>query len=139
MYLTPVSCFFRIVSRRALNAVGDLGMDYMRGRYLRQTYTRLERMYVRYYELPAAGRAASRTLAQLLILVLLNGIMGWMVGVHHAPCSIDGSCPRMWCALLWIVAVVGTGYACSTAVRVQHKCDSHIVGWISVFLMLPRL
>ena len=109
--------FVRIVSRRALNAAGDLVMDYMRGRYLRTTYTRLERMYVRYYELPAAFRATCRTLAQLAILVLLNGIMGWMVGVHHAPCSIDGSCPRMWCALLWIVAVVGTGHACATAVR----------------------
>ena len=78
-------------------------------------------MYVRYYELPAAFRAACRTLAQLVILVLLNGIMGWMVGVHHAPCSIDGSCPRMWCALLWIVAVVGTGHACSTAVRAKVR------------------
>jgi hypothetical protein len=118
-------------------------MDYMRGRYLRTTYTRLESMYVRYYELPAAFRATCRTLAQLSILVLLNGIMGWMVGVHHAPCSVDGSCPRMWCALLWIVAVVGTGHACSTAVRAEVRLlddcclnpFSHVVTCIDNFVV----
>lgn len=107
-----------IVTRRALNACGDLGMDYLRGRYIRKTYTRLERLYMNYYELPAAFRAACRTLSQFVILIVLSGIMGWMVGLHHAPCSIDGSCPRMWCALLWIVAVVGTGHACASAFAV---------------------
>ena len=74
-----------IVSRRALNAFGDLCMDYMRGRYLRRTYTRLERLYMNYYELPAAFRATCRTISQFAILILLSGVMGWMVGLHSAP------------------------------------------------------
>ena len=104
-----------IVSRRALNACGDLCMDYMRGRYIRKTYSRLERLYMNYYELPAAFRATCRTVSQFAILTVLSGIMGWMVGLHSAPCSIDGACPRMWCALLWIIAVVGTGHALASA------------------------
>jgi hypothetical protein len=104
-----------IVSRRALNACGDLGMDYMRGRYIRKTYTRLERLYMHYYELPAAFRATCRTLSQFVILIFLSGTMGWMVGLHDPPCSFDRSCPRMWCALLWIVAVVGTGHLSASA------------------------
>ena len=108
-------------------------MDYMRGRYIRKTYSRLESMYVRYYELPAAFRATCRTLAQLAILVLLSGIMGWMVGLHPAPCSVvDAPCPRMWCALLWIVAVVGTGHACSSAVRRRVFTTSYIL-FVSLF------
>ncbi len=104
-----------ILSRRALNACGDLCMDYMRGRYIRKTYSRLERLYMNYYELPAAFRAFCRFVSQFAILILLSGVMGWMVGLHTPPCSIDGSCPRMWCALLWIIAVVGTGHACASA------------------------
>lgn len=103
-----------ILARRALNACGDLGMDYMRGRYIRKTYTRLERMYMHYYELPAAFRATCRTLSQFVMMIVLSGMMGWMVGLHSPPCSVDGSCPRMWCAFLWILAVVGTGHFCAS-------------------------
>lgn len=109
---------FRIVARRSLNTIGDLVYDYCMGRYFRTTYTRMEHLYVRFFELPAAFRALSRTAAQLCILLVLSNLMEWMVGLSRTPCrTTNGSC-SWWCSLLWMCAVIGTGHAASTAVAV---------------------
>jgi len=107
-----------IVARRSLNTVGDLVYDYSMGRYLRTTYTRMEHLYVRFFELPAAFRALSRTAAQLCILFVLSNLMEWMVGLSRTPCrNTNGSC-SWWCSMLWMGAVIGTGHAASSAVAV---------------------
>ena len=49
-----------LITRRILNSTSNAVVDYFRGRYLRTTFTRLERAYLRYYEFPAATRAVFR-------------------------------------------------------------------------------
>lgn len=113
--LTKKIYLFRIVARRSLNTIGDLVYDYSMGRYFRTTYTRMEHLYVRFFELPAAFRAISRTVAQLCILLILSNIMEWMVGPMRHPCrTVDGRC-SYWCSVLWLGSVFGTGHFFSTS------------------------
>ena len=78
-----------IVSRQALNTLVDFFADYMRGRYFRKTYTRLERLYIRYYEAPAVLRAIARTVSQIAVLHFLAGVMAYLVGISHSPCHSE--------------------------------------------------
>mmetsp|Transcript_12966 Transcript_12966/g.23488 ORF Transcript_12966/g.23488 Transcript_12966/m.23488 type:complete len:608 (-) Transcript_12966:294-2117(-) len=105
-----------IVARRALNECYYFLFDYFTGRYLRTTYTRVERLYLRFVEKPAALRSLARTSSQLCITFLLSKVMGWLVGIHHAPCHSDGRGLAFFCGILWIGTVLGTSYACTTAV-----------------------
>ena len=106
----------RIVSRRILVTIGHFLQDYLRGRYFRRAYTRLEVLALRYYELPAASRALSRAAFRIFILVILAKIMGWVVGIEHGPCRGDSRGLAPVCGLLWLGSVVGIGQAFSTAV-----------------------
>jgi hypothetical protein len=100
-----------VVARKTLLVLGDVGCDYMRGRYFRTTYTRMERVYLRYYEAPAAFRALARCLSQIFIFFLLQKVMGWMVGTNHPPCRSANRGLAFLCGTLWIFSVVGIGHA----------------------------
>ena len=75
-----------IVGRRLLNAIAfvfkdiilNLPIDYLTGYYLRKTFTRLERAYLRYYELPSALRAIARTGSQICILFLVEEVVDFI-------------------------------------------------------------
>ena len=68
-----------LLSRRALNSTRDAIVDYFRGRIFRQTFTRMERAYLRYYEFPAAIRAVARLGSQIGILLGLSvAVRCWM-------------------------------------------------------------
>ena len=145
-----------IVGRRLLNAIAfvfkdiilNLPIDYLTGYYLRKTFTRLERAYLRYYELPSALRAIARTGSQICILFLVASIIGWVYAMGDPPCREEGKGLSMICSVLWITAVVAAGRACASAVAVwggplrvevaTHPKNkqvftrpSHFVEWIS--------
>jgi len=68
-----------LLSRRALNSTRNAIVDYFRGRIFRQTFTRMERAYLRYYEFPAAIRAVARLASQIGILLGLSvAVRCWM-------------------------------------------------------------
>ena len=145
-----------IVGRRFLNAIAfvfkdiilNLPIDYLTGYYLRKTFTRLERAYLRYYELPSALRAIARTGSQICILFIVASIVGWVYTMGDPPCREIGHGLSMICSALWITAVVAAGRACASAVAVwggplrvevaTHPKNkkvftrpSHFVEWIS--------
>jgi hypothetical protein len=94
---------------------GDLGFDYLRGRYLRRTYTRWENLYIRYYELPAVFRAVSRTIVQLLMLSLISYISGHLIPYlpgFRSPFSSPGC---WWSGVLCVLITVGGGYLGTSA------------------------
>ena len=94
--------------------------DYMTGRYFRKTYTRLERAYLHYYEMPATLRAICRITAQITVYYMLEPIMKWLVGINHPPCHVEGLGLNTFCSMIYIVAILGTGYAFITGVRLYH-------------------
>lgn len=114
-----------VISKRFLNSMGNLIGDWYTGRYFRKTYTRLERIYIHYYETPASLRALARVASQWMIYLLLSHFIGtYLVGVEKLSCrtgcgpSTDGSCPSgvaNSCGLLWIGSIVGTGHAFAEA------------------------
>jgi len=68
-----------LLTRRALNSTRNAIVDYFRGRIFRQTFTRMERAYLRYYEFPAAIRAVARLASQIGILLCLSvAVRCWM-------------------------------------------------------------
>ena len=110
--------YYRIVARSVLVGIGNFLTDYLRGRYFRKAYSRIEVLALRYYELPAASRSFSRIMSHILVLLVLSKFMGWLVGIAHTPCRSDGRGLAMFCGLLWVGAVVGTGDAFSSAVSI---------------------
>ena len=105
-----------VVFRRALCVLGNLISDWYTGRTLRKTYTRLERIYIHYYETPALFRALTRSFSQWCVYLVLARLMGWCIGLTHPPCRSQGRGLAFLCGLIWIGAVVGTGHAFATAV-----------------------
>jgi len=129
-----------IFSRRALCIVYKILGDYMRGRYVRKTYTRVESVYIQYYETPATFRALCRTGSQLVVYFILYRAMGYLVGITHPPCRSEGRGLAFLCTLLWAGAVVGTGHAFATALalwggplRLQASTLYTRRRWTSVF------
>ena len=114
--LLPPLLLLRVVSRRILVFIGTLISDWYAGRYFRKTFTRLEKLYIHYYETPATFRALSRSGSQFVVYLTLARIMGWLVGITHPPCRSEGRGLAFFCGLLWLGSVVGTGHAFSTAV-----------------------
>lgn len=114
-----------VISKRFLNSMGNLIGDWYTGRYFRKTYTRLERIYIHYYETPASLRALARVASQWMIYLLLSHFIGtYLVGVEKLSCrtgcgpSTGGNCPSgmaFSCGLLWIGSIVGTGHAFAEA------------------------
>mmetsp|Transcript_20035 Transcript_20035/g.28508 ORF Transcript_20035/g.28508 Transcript_20035/m.28508 type:complete len:521 (-) Transcript_20035:236-1798(-) len=101
-----------IVARRAILSLSEIIMDYMRGRYFRSTYSRLERAYLRYYEAPAAMRAIARSIAQILIFLWLSMMMSWLTGVATTTNNDYFSSRVSFLeGFLWIASVVGSGHA----------------------------
>jgi len=107
-----------IFSRRLLCIVYKILGDYVRGRYVRKAYTRVESIYVTYNETPATFRALCRTGSQLVVYFILYKIMGSLVGIAHPPCRSEGRGLAFLCALLWAGSVVGTGHAFATALAI---------------------
>jgi len=66
-----------LLSRRVLNSTWIAIVDYVRGRTFRQTFTSLERAYLRYYEFPAVIRSTARLVSQIGILLGLNWLVRW--------------------------------------------------------------
>lgn len=135
-----------LITRRLLNSTCNAVVDYFRGRYLRTTFTRLERAYLRYYEFPAATRAVFRVASQIGILMSLSWMVRWwmwmvlktggedvtlstFIDATRLPLKVswdfeDGCLPCHraergipWlCSAVWVASVVGTGHACAMAV-----------------------
>lgn len=71
-----------ILARRTLNFTWTAIVDYFRGRTIRTTFTKLERVYLRYYEFPAVIRAISRIGSQIGILLGLSWVVRlWIIWV----------------------------------------------------------
>jgi len=115
-----------IVGRRLINGfvyfikdiVLNLPADYLTGYYLRKTFTRLERAYLRYYELPSALRALARLASQICIQFVFAEVVGWVYGMSEPPCRAEGKGLSLVCGTLWMAIVVVAGRACSKAVAV---------------------
>ena len=105
-----------VISKQIIVSIGKLVSDWYTGRYFRKTYSRLENIYLHYYETPATFRALSRTLSQWIVYLALARIMGWMVGITHPPCRSEGRGLAFFCGLLWMGSVVGLGHAFAEAV-----------------------
>ena len=113
-----------IAGRRMLNVLAfifkdiilNFPIDYLTGYYLRKTFTRLERAYLRYYELPSALRAIARTGSQMFILFLVASIIGWVYAMGDPPCREEGQGLSMICSVLWITTVVAAGRACASGI-----------------------
>ena len=113
-----------IAGRRMINALAfifkdiilNFPIDYLTGYYLRKTFTRLERAYLRYYELPSALRAIARTGSQMCILFLVASIIGWVYAIGDPPCREEGQGLSMICSVLWISAVLAAGRACASGI-----------------------
>jgi hypothetical protein len=74
-----------ILARRTLNFTWTAIVDYFRGRTIRTTFTKLERVYLRYYEFPAVIRAIARIGSQIGILLGLSWIVRlWIIWVCSA-------------------------------------------------------
>lgn len=129
-----------IFCRRTLLVVYKILGDYMRGRYVRKTYTRVESAYIQYYETPATFRASCRTGSQLVVYLILYRAMGSLVGITHPPCRSEGRGLAFLCTLLWAGSVVGTGHLFATALalwggplRLQAPTIYTRRRWTSVF------
>ena len=107
-----------VLSRRILCSFGNLISDWYTGRYFRKTYSRIEKIYLHYYETPAGFRALSRSFSQWVIYLLLSKIMGYLVGITHPPCHTPQRGLAFPCGLLWIGSVVGAGHAFAEAVAI---------------------
>lgn len=101
-----------IVSRRALVGVWAVVEDYVRGRYFRVTYSRIQRVYLRYYETPAAARAFCRIVSQVVFQwYVLSPLLGVLFRVGD-----DDASPTALRGALWVGAVLGVGHFFSRAV-----------------------
>ena len=107
-----------VLSRKILCSFGNLISDWYTGRYFRKTYSRMEKIYLHYYETPAGFRALSRSFSQWVIYLLLSKIMGYLVGITHQPCHTLRRGLAFPCGLLWIGSVVGAGHAFAEAVAI---------------------
>jgi hypothetical protein len=108
----------RILARRVINTAGELVYDYMRGRYIRKTYTKLENLYIRYYELPAVFRAISRTVTQVIILFILSFVTSRNIPLlpgFRSPFDPPGC---WWSGVLCVLLTVGGGYIGASALAV---------------------
>ena len=104
----------------------------MRGRYIRKTYTKLENLYIRYYELPAVLRAISRTLTQVLILFVLSFVTSRNIPLlpgFRSPFDPPGC---WWSGVLCVLLTVGGGYIGASALavwggplRIQVNASQH--------------
>jgi len=115
-FCSNITFLYRIFSRRLLVGIGNFLTDYLRGRYFRHAYSRLEVLALRYYELPAALRSLARATSHIVCLLMLSSLMGWLVGIAHSPCRSDGRGLAFFCGLLWVGSVVGAGDAFASAV-----------------------
>jgi len=105
-----------VISKRFICSFGNLINDWYTGRYFRKTYSRIEKIYIHYYETPATFRALSRTLSQWIVYLILAKIMADLVGITHTPCHSPLRGLAFPCGLLWIGSVVGAGHAFAEAV-----------------------
>ena len=115
-----------IVARRVLISIGHFFTDYATGRYFRKTYTRLERAYMNYYELPAAMRSLSRSLSLVSIYIVLSRVMAKFSGCVPTlnailPHNYDELQPQdvtYLCSTLWVGTVVWLGHTISSAIAI---------------------
>jgi hypothetical protein len=114
----PSLAFHRILARRVINTAGELVYDYMRGRYIRTTYTKMENLYIRYYELPAVFRAISRTVAQALILFILSFVTSRNISLLPGARSPFDPPGCWWSGVICILLTVGGGNLSASALSV---------------------
>lgn len=107
-----------IFSRRAIVIVYKILGDYVRGRYVRKAYTRVEVAYIHYYETPATFRALCRTSSQLAVYFILSMVMKALTGITHPLCQSKSRRLASLCTLLWVGTVVGTGHAFAKALAI---------------------
>ena len=120
-----------IVARRVLVSIGHFFTDYATGRYFRKTYTRLERAYMHYYELPAAMRSLSRCVSLVAIYIVLSKVIARFSGcvptfnailphVYDTYTQEEGRQQDVTylCSALWVGTVVWIGHTVSSAIAI---------------------
>jgi hypothetical protein len=99
------------VARRSIRVLGDLSYDYMMGRYVRTTYTKLNHLYSRHYDFPAVFRALGRVAVQILLMTIVSRVLCVSI-MQHPPDD-----PKSWWTpILWAGAMLGTGHVFSKVV-----------------------
>ena len=114
-----------IFARRVLAYLAYGMSDWYTGRYLRTTYRQLESQYWRYYQIPATLRSVARS----LILWMTMWTIGHSLEVLlYDLCSVESGGCKVWCAMIWIAAVVGVGEIFG---RYIGKCETPLMIQIS--------
>lgn len=108
-----------VVARRGLNWMGEVCMDWYRGRYLRTTYHQVHHGYHKKYQVPAALRSIGRLSAQITILFVLGRFMEYVViGLDGSHCYLPGENCTWWCCIVWMIVSIGLGHTTATALSV---------------------
>jgi len=102
--------------------------DWYRGRYMRLTYTNLERYYYRHYEGDYIVRSFSRTIVQILVLLLSAEIITIVIGDNGIGLGvtrkIQGYSRRAmgtaYC-VAWLGIVIGISTAYNSAVSFNRR------------------
>mmetsp|Transcript_19849 Transcript_19849/g.25728 ORF Transcript_19849/g.25728 Transcript_19849/m.25728 type:complete len:373 (+) Transcript_19849:56-1174(+) len=117
-----------IVARRVLLGVFRFFLDYATGRYFRKTYSKLERLYMHYYELPAAIRSCSRCLSQAVTYILLSRVTSCAnvciptylkaTTMTEDLEGLDTDEVTYFCTLIWVTSIVWIGHKIASMVAI---------------------
>jgi len=117
-----------IVARRVLLGVFRFFLDYATGRYFRKTYSKLERIYMHYYELPAAIRSCSRCLSQAVTYILLSRVTSCAnvciptylkaTTITEGLEGLDKDQVTYFCTLIWVTSIVWVGHKIASMVAI---------------------
>ena len=117
-----------LIIKHSLSFLYEASGDWYRGRYMRITYTHLERLYLKHYEAPAVARSFARTALQTIILMVSAETVTTVIGDNGIGLSLLGkesgiskrAMGLAYCAM-WLALVVGSGTAFNTAVSVESE------------------
>jgi hypothetical protein len=127
---------FVAMIKTTVKTVQTISKDWYMGYYLRTTFEHMDYQYSKRYDIPSCIRSIVRILLHGTIVFSLGHVMEWMVGLTQHPCQynnhnhisllsssyngVGGGC-HWWCALLWLVAVIGPGHAIGVAIAIWVK------------------
>ncbi|GMH49349.1 hypothetical protein TL16_g07187 [Triparma laevis f. inornata] len=117
-----------LLLKHTLTWLYEASGDWYRGRYMRLTYTHLERLYLKHYEAPAVARSFGRTFLQTTILIFSAEIATTVLGDNGIGLGLTGqrggiskrAMSFAYCSM-WLALVVGTGTAFNTAVSTEGE------------------
>lgn len=119
-----------LVARRVLVYLGDMANDWYTGRYLRRTYSMLEKEYWHFYQVTALVRSGGRFLAQLVLSAVLGRIVQGLLGLRRYPCIVESTSTddlqsiltgAFWgCSALWMLATLGGSFSIGKLISEWH-------------------